>query len=350
MSENKIHCSVEQDDQRLLALHRYQILDTPEEPAFDDIVEIASLICEAPVAVINFIDRNRQWFKSEKGLGVRETPLDVSICAHAILQPGLFVVPDTTLDPRFSNNPLVTGHPYLRFYAGALLVSSDGYPLGTLCVLDYTPRTLSEPQRFALQALANQVMAHMELMQAHREQAILIRDLKAMQSELSKYASTDPLTGLLNRRAFQQRLNQELALIKRGTHSAVLMLIDLDFFKEINDTFGHQIGDQVLMNFSKVCSDTFRQADVISRWGGEEFLIMLPMTTVDEARVVADRLHKILDATSILDVNGSSIYLSISVGVSALTDYSTVEDSLQRVDSLLYRAKNNGRNCTVTEC
>jgi len=143
MSENKVHCSVEQEDQRLLALHRYQILDTPEDPAFDDIVEVASLICEAPVAVINFIDRNRQWFKSEKGLGIRETPLDVSICAHAILQPGLFVVPDTTLDPRFSNNPLVTDHPYLRFYAGALLVSSDGYPLGTLCVLDYTPRTLT---------------------------------------------------------------------------------------------------------------------------------------------------------------------------------------------------------------
>lgn len=349
MSENKVHCSVEQEDQRLLALHRYQILDTPEEPAFDDIVEVASLICEAPVAVINFIDRNRQWSKSEKGLGIRETPLDVSICAHAILQPGLFVVPDTTLDPRFSNNPLVTDHPYLRFYAGALLVSSDGYPLGTLCVLDYTPRTLSERQRFALQALANQVMAHMELMQAHREQAILIRDLKAMQSELSKYASTDPLTGFLNRRAFQQRLNQELALIKRGTHPAVLMLIDFDFFKEINDTFGHQIGDQVLMNFSKVCSDTFRQADIISRWGGEEFLIMLPMTTVDEARNVAERLHKTLDATPIFDEDSLPIYLSVSIGICALTDCSTMEDSLQRVDSLLYRAKNNGRDCTVSE-
>jgi diguanylate cyclase (GGDEF)-like protein len=127
------------------------------------------------------------------------------------------------------------------------------------------------------------------------------------------------------------------------------MLVDFDFFKKINDTFGHQIGDQVLVNFSKVCSDTFRQADVISRWGGEEFLIMLPMTTVDEACNVAERLHKTLESTPIFDKNSSPIYLSVSIGICALTGCSTVEDSLQRVDSLLYRAKNNGRNCTLSE-
>ncbi|KAA2236487.1 GAF domain-containing sensor histidine kinase [Salinarimonas soli] len=152
--------------QRLAVLRAYGILDTPIEAVFDDIVHLAAHICNAPIAVINLIDEGRQWFKSEIGLGVRETPLDVSICAHAILQPGLFVVPDTTQDPRFAHNPLVTGEPRLRFYAGALLETSDGYPLGTLCVLDHKPRTLRPEEGEALIALARQVMALFELRRA----------------------------------------------------------------------------------------------------------------------------------------------------------------------------------------
>ena len=111
---------------RLAALRSYGILDTPLEQGFDDVVRIAAYVCNAPISVINLIDDDRQWFKAEIGLGVRETPLDVSICAHAILQPGLFVVPDTTKDPRFASNPLVTGEPNLRFYAGALLETQIG--------------------------------------------------------------------------------------------------------------------------------------------------------------------------------------------------------------------------------
>ena len=149
--------------ERQAALYRYGILDTPQEQAYDDITRLVARICNAPIAVINLIDRERQWFKSEIGLGVRETPLDIPICAHAILQSGLFIVSDTTQDERFANNPLVTGTPGLRFYAGALLELSDGHPLGTLCVLDYKPRQLSDEQKDALQILARQVMAQMEL-------------------------------------------------------------------------------------------------------------------------------------------------------------------------------------------
>jgi GAF domain-containing protein len=122
-------------------LRRYEILDSPSEVEFEDVVRIAAHVCETPIAVVNLIEDHRQWFKAEIGLGVRETPLDVSICAHAILQPGLFVVPDTTKDPRFDCNPLVTGDPHLRFYAGALLETREGLPLGTVCVLDYKPVT-----------------------------------------------------------------------------------------------------------------------------------------------------------------------------------------------------------------
>ncbi len=158
-----------QEEQRLQALARYRILDTPDEAVYDGITRLIAQVCETPIAVINLIDRDRQWFKSEIGLGVRETPLDISICAHAILQPGLFVVPDTTQDERFLDNPLVTGDPRLRFYAGALLESSDGYPLGTLCVLDYQPRELTEEQKATLLLLAQQVMAQLELRQQMRQ-------------------------------------------------------------------------------------------------------------------------------------------------------------------------------------
>jgi two-component sensor histidine kinase len=153
---------------RLRALHRYRILDTPSEPVYDDITLLASQLCHSPISVINFIDAERQWFKSEIGLGVRETPLDVSICAHAILETEYFEVPDTLADPRFRDNPLVTGDPHLRFYAGTLLHSSDGYPLGTLCVLDYQPRRLTASERAALAALGRQVMAQLELWAENR--------------------------------------------------------------------------------------------------------------------------------------------------------------------------------------
>ena len=138
------------DEERLAALREYGILDTPAEQAFDDLVRLVAHVCQTPIAVINFIDKNRQWFKSEVGLGVRQTPLDVSLCAHAILQRGVLVVPDTEKDERFKTNPLVVGEPYLRFYAGALLETADGHALGTLCVLDYRPRNLTDAQRDAL--------------------------------------------------------------------------------------------------------------------------------------------------------------------------------------------------------
>lgn len=173
---------------RVAALHAYGILDTAPEAAFDDFVTIAAHVCGTPIAVVNLIDRSRQWFKAERGLGVRETPLDISICAHAILQRGLFVVPDTTKDPRFACNPLVTGEPHLRFYGGALLETEDGLPLGTMCVLDYEPRSdgLTEQQQHVLQALARQVMAQLELRRALAARAETEAELRAAHRQVEE--------------------------------------------------------------------------------------------------------------------------------------------------------------------
>jgi two-component sensor histidine kinase len=157
------------ESDRLAALRSYRILDTPPEPAFNDLVQLSARACQAPIALISLIDERRQWFKAEVGLGVRETPLDRSICLTAMLQPGLTIVPDLTEDPRFARNPLVTGEPHLRFYAGAVLRTPDGVPLGALCVLDCMPRDLTEEQASTLTVLARQVMSQLELRRAIAE-------------------------------------------------------------------------------------------------------------------------------------------------------------------------------------
>ncbi|WP_043337124.1 PAS domain-containing protein [Belnapia moabensis] len=156
------------ETKRLSVLDSYKVLDTPPEREFDEVVELAAQLCGAPIALVSLLGEDRQFFKAEVGLGVRETPRDVSICGHAILQPGLFVVTDTATDPRFAGNPLVTAAPHIRFYAGALLETEDGLPLGTLCVIDRRPRPegLTALQGFALQVLARQVMARLELRRA----------------------------------------------------------------------------------------------------------------------------------------------------------------------------------------
>jgi PAS domain S-box-containing protein len=160
-----VACPAWSEVDRLAALKRYAILDTGREAAFDDIAELAADILDAPIAVVNFLGSDRQWFKAEKGIGQDSLPLDVSICRHAILQPGVFVVPDLSQDPRFEANPLVDAAGGLRFYAGALIETPEGLPLGTVCVLDRVarPQGITAQQERGLKALAAQTMAQLEL-------------------------------------------------------------------------------------------------------------------------------------------------------------------------------------------
>ena len=175
MNKPPIPAIPEREQQRLDALDSYKILDTPAEAAFDDIVAIASEICGVPMALISLVDSKRQWFKAAVGLDVSETPREVAFCAHAIQQESTLIVPDATADARFASNPLVTGNPNLRFYAGTPLQTSAGDSLGTLCVLDTKPRNLTPRQHAALRALGRQVMQQLEyrkslLMQRESEQ------------------------------------------------------------------------------------------------------------------------------------------------------------------------------------
>jgi len=151
------------EERRLESLRMLNILDTLPEKDFDDIILIASQICETPIALISLVDNERQWFKAKIGLNDNETPRDIAFCSHAILQDDLFIVPDATKDERFSENPFVTKDPNVRFYAGAPLISPNGFPIGTVCVIDSKPRTLTSEQRNALSALSNQVSRLLQL-------------------------------------------------------------------------------------------------------------------------------------------------------------------------------------------
>jgi diguanylate cyclase (GGDEF)-like protein/PAS domain S-box-containing protein len=193
---------------RLAALRDLEILDTDPDPAFDEIVQIASQLCDAPIAAVNFIDEQRQWFKAMTGFDGREMQLDLSICVHALPDTKLLVIPDATKDPRTAGNPLVTGEPGLRFYAGTLLTTVDGLPLGTLCVLDVLPRPdgISQAQADALQALARAVMRQLELKRVNRALADSQRRLRITADAMPQMvwaADPDGSNNYYNRRWYE---------------------------------------------------------------------------------------------------------------------------------------------------
>ncbi len=169
---------------RLKVLWQYEVLDTVPEEVFDDLTELAARICEAPIAMITLVDENRQWFKSKIGVTVKETSRDISFCAHAINQEDLFIVPDAAKDERFATSPLVISEPKIRFYAGAPLITPDGYALGTLCVIDKVPRELRPDQKQALRILARHVVSQLELRRHARELAAARQTGEKFKSEL----------------------------------------------------------------------------------------------------------------------------------------------------------------------
>lgn len=181
---------------RLQDLIRLEVLDTEDEAAFDEITQLASIICGTNISLISLVDNDRQWFKSKVGLGATETNRDIAFCSHAILQDEVFEVSDTLQDERFSDNPLVTDDPSIRFYAGAPLVTDNGQPIGTLCVIDQGPKTLSAEQTLALQTLAKQVISQLELRLHNRQLARMQKEQEQLLAMMA-HDLRSPFNGIL---------------------------------------------------------------------------------------------------------------------------------------------------------
>ncbi len=474
--------------QRLETLRGYDVLDTPPESAFDDLTLLAAQICQVPIALVTLIDESRQWFKSKIGLSATETSRDFSFCAHAILYTDeVFEVRDAQLDPRFADNPLVTADPYIRFYAGALLVAPDGLALGTLCVIDRVPRVLSAEQQTAMRALSRTVIAQLELRRtlvAHRRAEEQLQSLNAsleqkvdartaelrremevrreseqqyrtladsgqaliwaadtdklcnyfnkawldftgrvleqelgngwaegihpddsqrcldvymssfdrrekfsMDYRLRRYdgeyrwiqddgcprynsegefigyigyclditgrkqdeeliqrlAHFDVLTGLPNRVLFTDRIIHALSMAQRSQGQLAVLFLDLDHFKNVNDTLGHRIGDALLIEVAKRLKSAMREGDTASRLGGDEFILVLPGTDVNGAVHVAEKLLETV--AQHCQIEQHELVITPSIGIAMYPDDGEDFDTLSKcADVAMYRAKRDGRN------
>lgn len=341
--------------ERLAELREYHILDTLSEQAYDDVTFLAARICGTPIALISFVDAERQWFKSRVGLAATETPREVAFCAHAITRPqDLMVVPDAEKDPRFAANPLVTSDPHIRFYAGAPLVTPTGNALGALCVIDRVTRELSAPQQDSLRALSRQVMTHLELRKMVAERDAHLAERREYEQRLEAYqrrleennaalevlSSSDALTGLPNRRVFLNRLEEEIARASRYDMPLSLAILDVDHFKQYNDTRGHLAGDVVLRRVGEVLRSSARAGDIVARIGGEEFAVILPSTRREGASVLGERFRQAIAREPWPDRA-----MTVSVGVATIAG-GTIERSafMAAADAALYQAKQGGRN------
>jgi len=343
---------------RLKALQEYKVMDTLPEQAYDNFTKLASIICNTPIALITLVDEERQWFKSRIGLERTEIPREGSLCSHAIMTPDhILVVNDVALDKRFTTSPLVASEPNVRFYAGASLVTSNGEALGTICVMDDKPRDITQEQLDALQVLAHEVMGQFELRRsiANLEQSMLKqenyidqlqeyqRELEKVRAELENQSLTDPLTGVNNRRAFDTRFEEEFLRAQRYKVACSLILIDIDFFKQYNDTFGHTAGDEALIAVAALLEEDVRIHDMVARYGGEEFAIILPNTDIKGAMVMGERFRR-----SIHRASWKHKQITISVGVASLHEGTQKPmDLLIESDSALYTAKQSGRNLVI---
>lgn len=336
------------ETERLAAIERYDLMDTLADQAYEDIILLASQIFKMPIVLITLVEKERQWFKAKMGLEIDQTPIDQSFCAHAILnQTEVMSVNDATKDSRFSNNPMVLGEPNIRFYAGAPLVTPDGYALGTLCVIDQVPNKIETAQVEALRALSRLVISQFEMRRMAKELQNSEGFLFQANVNLEQLILIDPLTNIPNRRALEKRSEEEFSRASRNQAPISMLMIDVDNFKSVNDQFGHAKGDIVLQQVASKIRSTLRPHDFVARYGGEEFCVILPDIGRFAAMKVAERLRSIISATKV-----GNIQVTISLGVATQTfeanDHLTSWSDLQhRADQALYHAKSLGRNQSV---
>ncbi|MBB5193282.1 diguanylate cyclase (GGDEF)-like protein [Silvimonas terrae] len=303
---------------RLATLRSLRILDTAPEERFDRLTRLARRIFRVPVSMVTLVDSERLWIKSCVGGAAGETPRDTSFCGHAILDDAIFLIPDTQDDPRFADNPLVTGPPFIRFYAGYPLKVENGVRVGSLCLMDQHPRLLDDEERTLLHDLGRIA-----------EQELIAQQL----------ATLDELTRLVNRRGFEALAAYTLGVCRRMGKPATLLFFDLNDFKEINDQFGHAEGDQALMEFAGFLRHGLRESDAVGRLGGDEFLVLLNDADEMRAREIIARLQHQLDELNARLQRGYDLHFSVGVTAFDATRHQAFSTMMAEADAAMYAHK-----------
>jgi diguanylate cyclase (GGDEF)-like protein len=291
---------------------------TEPEERFDRITRLAQRVFGTPIATFTLVDSDRQWFKAQVGAAGSENPREISFCAHAILEPQTTVIEDARYDKRFHDNPLVTGDPNIRFYAGHPVAGPGGETVGTLCVIDDKPRRREEFDAEALAEFAAMVEAEV--------------------ASLS-LAIGDELTGLANRRGFEmlgerlQRAAQRLGLPLSALYA------DLDNMKPINDTYGHDCGDRALIEVAEVLESTLRASDLVARLGGDEFCALLVGAAAEAAPTLISRIDGTLAARNAESDRPWKLSLSVGVSESSPEEETALWDVVAAADAAMFEAK-----------
>ncbi len=345
------------EPKRLEALRRTSLLDTQPEESFDRLTRLAATLTGAPATFVSLLDRHRDFYKSTYGFGeplasVRQIE-GHTLCHYAMLKQDGLVLDDVTGIAGICDLPTVKSLG-VRAYAGIPLVTADGSVIGSFCAIDFNPRHWSERDVYILRELAHSTMREIDLRMAIQEASSAnsrlleqMNKVAELNSQLEILSTTDALTGLRNRRKFEHDLAHELLIVERRSIPLSLLVIDVDHFKQVNDTHGHAAGDRVLQAVALLLGNSARNIDVLARIGGEEFAVILPDTGADRALLIAQRLRAAIANADWSAAAIPSMALTISLGAATLLPGEAAHSLLARADQAMFAAKLQGRNRVV---
>ncbi|NND60855.1 MAG: diguanylate cyclase [Gammaproteobacteria bacterium] len=330
-----------EEAQRLEALESLGVLYSPSEERFDRITKLACKVFDVPIALVSLVAGECQWFKSSQGISAAETPREVSFCGHAILSDDALVVPDASVDQRFADNPLVTGPPGIRFYAGHP-IEYQGRKLGTLCLIDDQPRSFSMSDREDLKSLTLWVQNEISVTALSQSQLELLKELGAAKRQ----NMLDPVTKTWNQAGLDELLFKEFSRTRREQASASIMLIVVDNFGQINQSTDHGSVDLVLMEVAHRVRAAIRPQDVLGRSSEDEFLTYLGDCFINGAAGIGQRvLARITEEPVKAGSYSGEVTISIGIGSAANAEDIDLESLVSLAEEALAAAKDEGGNC-----
>ena len=332
----------ESETARRPKLNTTGLLDAAQNEAFANIAQLAREIALAPISAISLIDDDRQWFLTRHGLPIEPVTSPSAFCQQTFLASEMLEIEDARNDSRFEGHPLVTGSPNIRFYAGVPMILPGGESIGTLCVMDTVARTISSTQRKSLKTLAQSAVNEIELRRRLMALEIEVSRRQAAEAHILQLAMRDPLTGLPNRAALYERLEQQLKLALRNKTQLTVLFIDMDDLKGLNDGQGHDAGDAALLEVARRLTSAVRESDTVARLGGDEFVVLLPdVSDTATALNIGNKLVNAMNAPAALPGRVTQLRLSVGVALS-LKESDSVVDLIHRADTAMYQAKQAG--------